>query len=175
VTCPSPLRRRPVATEIPGDHAPGPLRETGKAGPVIFEWLRRDDTFAQFVRFVLVGGSSTAVYAVLFLALHTLGYLPAHVMSTVASTVLANELHRRLTFRAENRVGWLAAQIEAGGVSVFGLVATSIALRWLDLTVGAAHPFVQIALVVAVTGLIGLIRFIALRWIFRPTGARSAQ
>jgi hypothetical protein len=60
-------------------------------------------------------------------------------------------------------------------VSVFGLVTTSVALRWLDASVGSAHPALQISLVVAVTGLIGLIRFAALRWIFRPTEAAAAQ
>jgi putative flippase GtrA len=143
--------------------------------PVVSERLRRDDTFAQFVRFVLVGGSSTAVYAVLFLLLEAFGYLPAHIVATVTSSVMANELHRRLTFRAENRVSWLTAQIEAGGVSLFGLVATSVALGWLDATVRDAHPVLQISLVAAVTGLIGLIRFIALRWIFRPSGLTAAQ
>jgi putative flippase GtrA len=176
VTCLSLQRRRPDATEHLGDLSPAPRHEAAEAAHVVSERIRRDDTFAQFVRFVLVGGSSTAVYAVLFLALEWwLGYLPAHVVATVTSSVLANELHRRLTFRAEERVSWLTAQIEAGGVSLFGLVATSVALRWLDASVGDAHPALQISLVTAVTGLIGLIRFIALRWIFRPTGALSAQ
>jgi putative flippase GtrA len=170
VTCPSPLRRRSGATELVGDLPPGPPHRTGAGAQAVVERIRRDDTFAQFVRFVLVGGSSTAVYAVLFLALQVFGYLPAHVVATVLSSVLANEMHRRLTFRAEERVGWLAAQVEAGGVSVFGLVATSVALGWLEASVGDAHPFLQITLVAAVTGLIGLIRFIALKWIFRPTG-----
>jgi hypothetical protein len=59
-------------------------------------------------------------------------------------------------------------------VSLFGLAATSTALGWLDSAAGSAHPFVQIALVAAVTALIGLMRFVALRWIFRPTTARAA-
>ena len=46
-----------------------------------------------------------------------------HVVATVASSILANELHRRLTFRADERVGFLATQIEAGGVSFIGLAA----------------------------------------------------
>ena len=175
MTCPSLLRRRPVATEILGDLAHGPEHRVDGTARGVAEQLSRDDTLAQFVRFVLVGGSSTAVYAALFVGLEWFGYLPAHVMATVASSVLANELHRRLTFRAEERVGWLAAQIEAGGVSLFGLVATSVALRWLDVSVGDAHPVLQISLVMAVTGLIGLIRFTALRWIFRPMGALPAQ
>jgi hypothetical protein len=89
--------------------------------------------------------------------------------------MMANELHRRLTFHADERVGWLTAQLEAGGVSLFGLVSTSIALSWLDASVGNAHPALQIGLVAAVTGFIGLIRFVALRWIFRPAKVSTAQ
>jgi putative flippase GtrA len=175
VTCPSLLRRRPEATDFVGDLSRRPLEPVQDAAVVLATRLRRDDTPAQFVRFVLVGGSSSAVYALLFIALQTFGYLPAHVVATVASSVMANELHRRLTFRAEDRVSWLTAQIEAGGVSLFGLVATSVALGWLDSATGSAPVFLQISLVAAVTGIIGLIRFVALRWIFRPTEAVPAR
>jgi putative flippase GtrA len=100
-----------------------------------------------------------------------LAYLPAHVAATTVTTVLANEMHRRLTFRAEDRVSWVAAQWEAGGVSVVGLVATSSALEWLDSVTGTDHPVVQVAVVATVTAAIGVLRFVALRWIFRPGGA----
>jgi putative flippase GtrA len=129
--------------------------------------FRQDDVFAQLIRFAIVGGSSTVLYALLFLALHQLGYLPAHITATVLSSVFANELHRRLTFHADERVSWLRAQWEAGAVSLFGLLATSAALGWLHATASNAAPAVQIALVIAVTTVIGTIRFIALRWIFR--------
>ena len=175
MTCPSLLRRRTEDTALVGDLPHGQAHVAGDVAHVVSEQVRRDDTLGQFIRFVLVGGSSTGVYALLFLGLEGFGYLTAHIIATVASSVLANELHRRLTFRAEERVGWLTAQIEAGGVSLFGLVTTSVALGWLDATVGTAHPILQIGLVAAVTGLIGLIRFAALRWIFRPTGAVAAQ
>jgi putative flippase GtrA len=179
VTCPSLLHRRPEATEDIGDPAHGSAHTVGEVAHELAhsaaDQVRRDDGLGQFIRFVLVGGSSTAVYALIFLGLQGLGYLPAHVVGTVASSVLANELHRRLTFRAEERVGWLAAQLEAGGVSLFGLVATSVALGWLDSAAGGAPAALQITLVAAVTGFIGLIRFIALRWIFRPTEAVPAQ
>ena len=172
MTCPALLRRRQEATTgSEGDVAQGPVQPVAEVAHVASERLRRDDTLGQFVRFVLVGGSSTALYALLFLGLESLGYLAAHIIATVASSILANELHRRTTFHADERVGWLAAQVEAGGVSLFGLVTTSVALGWLDASVGAAHPVLQILLVVTVTGLIGLIRFVALRWIFRPTEA----
>jgi hypothetical protein len=94
-------------------------------------------------------------------------------MATVASTALANELHRRLTFHAEERVSWLTAQWEAGGVMVIGLIATSTALGWLDSATGTAHPVVQVGVVATVTAVIGALRFVALRWIFRPHTATA--
>ena len=168
MTCPSRTRCRPVL-EFLGGMSHGPVEHARDVAARTGVRLRQDDALAQFARFVLVGGSSTALYAVLFLSLRGLGYLPAHVVATVASSILANELHRRLTFHAERRVSWLTAQVEAGGVSLLGLLATSAALGWLDAATGTAHPFWQISLVAAVTAFIGLLRFLALRWIFRPT------
>ncbi|SDE38161.1 Putative flippase GtrA (transmembrane translocase of bactoprenol-linked glucose) [Blastococcus fimeti] len=131
------------------------------------ERLRQDDTLAQFARFVLVGGSTTLVYALLFIPFQGFGYLVAHLIATVASTVLANEMHRRLTFHAEDRVGWFTAQWEASTVAALGLVATSATLGWVDTTAAEGHVGLQITAVVTVTALIGLMRFVALRWIFR--------
>jgi putative flippase GtrA len=175
VTCPSLLRCRPAAAEFVGDLSRGSLKRVRDVSTALAARLRRDDTFAQFARFVLVGGASTAVYAVLFVPSKGFGALPAHVVATVVSSVLANEMHRRLTFRADERVGWLAAQVEAGGVSLFGLVATSAALAGLDAAAETAQPLLQITVVTTVTGIIGLIRFVALRWIFRPTEAAPAR
>jgi len=131
--------------------------------------VRGNDTLAQFTRFVLVGGATTGVYALLFVALEGLGYLPAHLVSTAVSTALANELHRRLTFRAGERVHWFTAQWEAGGITVIGMFATSAALGVLDSTVGSVSVVTQVALVVSVTAAIGLMRFVALRWLFRAS------
>lgn len=176
MTCPSLLRHRPAAAEFLGELSRAPVERVQDVAGRTAARLRRDDTVAQFARFVLVGGTSTALYAVVFLAFQSFGlsYLPAHVVATVASSVLANEMHRRLTFHAGARVSWLTAQVEAGSVSLLGLVATSAALGWLDAVSGSAYPVLQIALVAAVTGLIGLMRFVALRWIFRPAVPRTA-
>ena len=168
MTCPSRTRCRP-ALEFLGGMSHGPVEHARDVAARTGVRLRQDDALAQFARFVLVGGSSTALYALLFLSLRGFGYMPAHVVATVASSILANELHRRLTFHAGRRVSWLTAQVEAGGVSVLGLLATSVALGWLDAVAGNAQPFWQITLVAAVTAFIGLLRFLALRWIFRPT------
>ena len=173
MTCPSLLARYRPAAEFLGDVSHARHLRTGTRR--IVARLRRDDAAAQFGRFVIVGGAATLVYGVVFLTLSGLGYLPAHLAATVASTVLANEMHRRLTFRAEDRVSWLSAQIEAGGVAVVGLLATTAALSWVHSSADSVPAGLQIALVTAVTGAIGLVRFIALRWIFRPTGLPAAR
>jgi putative flippase GtrA len=170
VTCPPVLGS---SAESVGEPARAPESAPAGVGPRLLTRFRRDDALAQLIRFALVGGSSTVLYALLFLALHPLGYLPAHITATVVSSVFANELHRRLTFHAGERVTWLTAQWEAGTVSLFGLLATSAALEWLHATARNAPPALQIALVIAVTALIGTIRFIALRWIFRPVARAS--
>lgn len=167
------LRHRPVAAAFLGDvsHA----RHLRSAIRRVVVRLRQDDGIAQFGRFVTVGAASTLVYGLVFLTLGGLGYLPAHLAGTVFSTVLANEMHRRLTFHAEDRVRWLTAQLEAGGVAVLGLLATTTALAWVHSGADAVSAGLQIALVAAVTGAIGLARFVALRWIFRPTGVPAAR
>jgi hypothetical protein len=53
-------------------------------------------------------------------------------------------------------------------VALVGLVSTSAALTWLDSAAGSAPMWLQIALVATVTAVIGMMRFVALRWIFRP-------
>jgi putative flippase GtrA len=159
VTCPSLLRCPPAAAERLGE---------------LSARVRRDDGIAQFLRFVLVGGASTALYAALYISLSGLGYLPAHLVATVLSTIAANESHRRLTFRAEERVDWFTAQWEAGGVALIGLLSTSAALGWLDSAAGSAPIVLQIALVASVTAVIGCLRFVALRWIFRSQASARA-
>ncbi len=174
MTCPSLLLRyRPAAAEFLGDvsharHLRAGVRRLARR-------LRRDDGLAQFGRFVLVGGAATALYGVLYVALGTFGYLAAHLVATAASTILANEMHRQLTFRAEARVRWYSAQLEAGAVAVAGLLATSAALGWLHSSAASAPIGLQIALVAAITAVIGLVRFVTLRWIFRPDGLSTAR
>ncbi|WP_448641349.1 GtrA family protein [Geodermatophilus sp. URMC 63] len=152
MTCPS-LHRPVAVADLVGDLA---------------ALLRSDGGVGQFARFVLVGGFSSAVYGLLFVLLRGLGEVPANLVGAALSSVLANELHRRLTFRAGERVGWFAAQWEGGALCVAGMVATSLALRWLNEVVAEPAVVTEILLIAAVTATIGTLRFLALRWVFRP-------
>ena len=177
MTCPSLLRRGHAAggsgahlAELP---AP-PLVRVGEALSHARNHLRGDDTLAQFVRFVIVGGLSTLLYGLVFVAADGLGDQLANLIGAVASTMLANELHRRLTFHAGERVSWFTAQWEGGGLALVGLVATSLALAGFDALFGDVAALAQIALVTTVTGAIGAIRFVALRaWVFSTGSVRQ--
>ena len=143
-------------------------RPRGERVEAVLGRVRADDGIGQFARFVLVGGSTSALYALLFVALHGVGEQPANWIGSVVTSVLANEMHRRLTFRAGERVSFLTAQVEGGALSIAGLVSTSLALAWLTASTDTDDPYLQFGLVVLVTATIGTLRFVALRWLFRP-------
>ena len=110
----------------------------------------------------------------LFIALTGVGEQPANLVGAIASTLLANEMHRRLTFHAGGQVSWFTAQWEGGGLAVIGLVATSLSLAGVHALVGDVGTLQELALIGAVTGAIGLIRFVALRsWVFTPATRSS--
>jgi putative flippase GtrA len=136
--------------------------------------LQRDDAGAQFARYVVVGALSSALYALVFIALEGVGTQPANLAGAIASTLLANEMHRRLTFHAGEQVSWFTAQWEGGGLAGVGLVATSLALAGVHGLIGDVGTGVQLCLIAGVTGAIGLVRFVALRsWVFSPTAQRD--
>ena len=129
MTCPSLLRRYPAVAGFLGELSRGPLAPLWALAGRAAERIRRDDVLAQFVRFVLVGALSTAAYAVLFITLHGLGYLPANIGATVVSSVMANELHRRLTFRAEERMPLSPQELQIAQLAAEGLSNREIGQR----------------------------------------------
>jgi putative flippase GtrA len=145
--------------------APGSTVAGGSAPLPAVGLLTGDSTPAQFARFVLVGGSANALYAGLFLVLAGFGDQAANLVGVVASTALANELHRRLTFRAGDRAGWAAAQWAGGGLAVVGLATSGLTLAALDAWTVSAGPLVSVLAVCAVSGAVGLARFGGLRWV----------
>lgn len=171
MTCPALALRRSALLLA---DAPNPARAAADLVTAVRTRLTSEGTFAQLSRFAVVGLLSSGLYAAVFVTFGSLGNLAANLLGMVASTLLANELHRRLTFRASAAVGWVRAQLAGGSLAVAGLLATSLALVVLQTVVPDAGWFVQVLLVAAITGAIGLVRFAALRaWVF--TAARRAQ
>lgn len=153
--------------------------EQSGCAPRIRSRLLGETALAQFVRFVIVGVSSNGIYAALFWALASLGSFIANIAGVAASTVLANELHRRHTFHAAGQVGWFHAQWEAGGLALIGLGLSTASLTAVHLVYPGAPTYVQVLVVVAVSGVFGALRFLALRgWVFRssiPAAFEPAQ
>ena len=130
-------------------------------------WFRSDAGLPQLGRFALVGGLGNLLYLMVFAALHHLGSQPANLVGAVVSTVASNELHRRLTFHADPRVGWWAAQWHGTGLALAGIFASTAALVALD-TADASGLVLEAVAIGAVNAVVGLVRFLALRWAFRP-------
>ncbi|MGI8722974.1 MAG: GtrA family protein [Geodermatophilaceae bacterium] len=165
MTCPTLALRRGALLLT---DAPNPARAVADLAASIRTRLTDEGTFAQLYRFVIVGMLSSGLYAAVFVTFGSLGSLAANLIGMVTSTLLANELHRRLTFHASAAVGWVRAQLEGGGLAAVGLAATSLALLVLQALAPNAGWFVQVLLVAAVTGGVGLVRFAALRALVFP-------
>ncbi|MFI1459495.1 GtrA family protein [Nocardia carnea] len=129
----------------------------------LLRYLRGDRAFPQLIRFALVGGLSNISYVLLFLSLTGAGTLLANVAGSVVSTILANELHRRLTFHAAERVGWFTAQWEGGGLALLGLGISTAALAALEVLAPTMAEPAQAAAVLAISAAVGGLRFLALR------------
>lgn len=140
------------------------LRTARPAGLArVGEYLRGDRVLAQLIRFALVGGASNISYVLLFAALSGFDPLVANIAGSIVSTIIANELHRRLTFNAATRVTWFTAQWEAGGMALIGLLITTGALAALDFWAPGLGDLVQATAMIAVMAAVGGLRFLALR------------
>ncbi len=137
--------------------------------------LRGDGWIAQLTRFALVGGSSNVLYALAFLLVDPYGSFAANIVGVLLSTMLANELHRRLTFHAAQRVGWFPAQWEGGSLAFLGLLLSTLVLALLHVLLPSAGAVTKVLLVIAVSAITGGLRFLFLRgWVFAPAVAVEA-
>ncbi|WP_433665352.1 GtrA family protein [Nocardia sp. CA-128927] len=127
------------------------------------QYLRGDHSFAQLIRFALVGGASNIAYVLLFMAMNGMGPLVANIAGSILSTVIANELHRQLTFHAAGRVGWFTAQWEGGGLALIGLLISTAALASLDFWAPGLGATAQAGAVIVTMAAVGGMRFLALR------------
>jgi putative flippase GtrA len=166
------LLRRPAPADGLAEVQRGCSNLIQRGARALARRLSGDDAVAQFGRFVMVGGISSVLYALLFVVSDGAGDLPANVIGSIASSALANEMHRRLTFRADGRISWFAAQWEGGTLAVVGMIATSLALAWVD-AMADVSVVQELALVALVTGGVGMVRFLALRWLFVPHAGRG--
>lgn len=123
---------------------------------------------AAFVRFVICGGGVTLLASgVLLLIGHRVPFALANALVTVASTVLATELHGRFTF-GRGGAGW--SDHAAGGLTVALSYAFTTGAM---LAFGAVHPgggaLLRQGIYLGASALAGVARFLLLRHVvFAP-------
>lgn len=153
----------PIGTLVTAAHSGG-VQPSTRGG-------RPRELFWSLARFAVVGGSTTALYALLYLAaVEVLPAHPANAAAMVVSTVVSTEWHRRWTFRSDR--GGLRTHLQAGLVTTVTYAMTSSALVLLEAVSPGAEEGAQVAAIVTASAVAGLLRFVALRvWVF----ARSQQ
>lgn len=139
--------------------------------------MDRRATAASFGRFTVCGGGLGLLSSAALLVLaDAMPIAVANALVTVVSTLLANELHSRFTFR--RGAASVRVHVESTGTAVAAYLVTTGALLGLDLTVADASPLTRQAVYLAASGLAGVGRFVALKLIVfarapRPLDVRT--
>jgi putative flippase GtrA len=138
-------------------------------------WSHARPVAVQLARYAVIGGSSTALNAGLFLLLRPfLDAVPANLVALTVTTVVSTEANRRFAFggaRAHHMREW----VQDVGTVLFYAGYSSVVLLVLHLVDPGATPGVEASVVALASVAGGLARFLVLRyWVF-ATGARHAS
>ncbi len=119
--------------------------------------------FLAFARFVLCGGGVGVVssFAVAGLA-SLMPWALANLLITVASTLLATELHARFTFGAGGRATWRQHWQSAGSAAA-AYAVTSVAMLILTQLVVSPGAVIEQVVYLSASALAGIGRFLVLR------------
>ncbi|UUU35818.1 hypothetical protein JIX56_41550 [Streptomyces sp. CA-210063] len=116
-----------------------------------------------FARFVLCGGGvGVASSPSVALLAGLVPWVVANALITVASTLLATELHARFTFGAGRHAGWREHVQSAGSASV-AYVVTCAAMLVLQAVQPSAGILLEQAVYLGAAALTGIGRFLVLR------------
>lgn len=120
------------------------------------------ETTASFLRFVVAGGGLGLLSSgALLMSAGAVPVAAANAVVTVVSTLLANELHSRFTFR--RGAAGLRTHLESTGTAVAAYLVTTGALLGLDLIAPDAGALTQQAVYLTASGVAGIGRFVALK------------
>ncbi|MEV8566465.1 hypothetical protein AB0436_12950 [Streptomyces sp. NPDC051322] len=137
-----------------------------------------------FVRFVVCGGGVGLASSGVLLLLH--GRIPlvvANALITVVSTVVATELHGRISFRDEHTArgtargwsGW-AVHLQSGLTVAVSYGFTTVALLGLYAVRSGPSALTEQAVYLAASALAGIGRFVVLRAVvFAGRGATTVE
>ncbi|MFD8986043.1 hypothetical protein [Streptomyces sp. NPDC059564] len=116
-----------------------------------------------FARFVLCGGGVGLASSFAVVALDPwLPWALANALVTVASTLLATELHARFTFGAGGRATW-RQHTQSAGSAAAAYAVTCVAMLVLQQLVAAPSALLEQFVYLAASALAGVARFAVLR------------
>ncbi|WP_327312019.1 hypothetical protein [Streptomyces sp. NBC_01235] len=120
-------------------------------------------TFTAFARFVLCGGGVglASSFAVAALA-SWIPWVLANALITVASTLLATELHARFTFGGGGRATW-RQHAQSAGSAAAAYAVTCVAMFVLKQLVAAPSAAIEQVVYLSASALAGVARFAVLR------------
>jgi putative flippase GtrA len=122
----------------------------------------------QLIRFALVGVVSTLAYVLLYALLRS-GFGPqgANLMALLLTAVGNTAANRGLTFGVHGPHRWWRHQAQGLAVFALALALTSGSLALLGAVSAAAHPGVELAVLISASLLATALRFTLLRsWVF---------
>ena len=118
------------------------------------------------LRFSIAGITASASYGLVFLLIGAVTSAGAHVLNVVAtiiSTLVANELHRRFSFRGASNASASRGHGIGSANAVAGLVLSTLALAGWHHLVPDAGDTSSIIVVYVVSAVVGLLNFLTLR------------
>ncbi|MGW7386366.1 hypothetical protein [Streptomyces sp. NPDC054794] len=120
-------------------------------------------TFTAFARFVLFGGGVGLASSFAVAALASWIYWGlANALITAVSTLLATELHARITFGAGGHATW-RQHAQSAGFAAAAYAVTSVAMLVLQQLVVAPGVVLEQVVYLSASALAGVARFAALR------------
>jgi putative flippase GtrA len=151
------------------DAAAGPGGRTGR-------WSDARPVVVQLARYAVIGGSSTALNAGLFLLLRPwLDAVPANLVALTVTTAVSTEVNRRFAFGGA-RAHRLREWVQDIGTVLFYAGYSSVVLLGLHLADPGATPGQEAAAVALASVAGGLTRFLVLRyWVFAPGAHHEAE
>ncbi|MEU5001195.1 hypothetical protein [Streptomyces sp. NPDC021622] len=119
--------------------------------------------FTAFARFVLCGGGVGIASSFAVAGLSSwIPWVLANALITVASTLLATELHARFTFGAGGRAT-RRQHAQSAGSAVAAYAVTCVAMLGLQLLVAAPGAVLEQVVYLSASALAGVARFVVLR------------
>lgn len=117
---------------------------------------------ASFIRFVMCGGGVTVMSGFVLVMLEAqMSLLLANAVVTILGTLLANELHSRISFGSDRR-GW-RMHLESTATAFGAWLVTSAAMLTLHRVSANPAVLAEQAVYISASGVAGLARFLTLR------------